>query len=75
MLLFRSEGDVDRWCERRGRARGAVLSLDQTWALARAWYHDRLDPSFRGRSAAEAVAIFRGLGLTGPFWSLYDGDG
>jgi hypothetical protein len=37
-----------------------------------AWYHDRLDPAFRGRGPEDAVAIFRSLGLTGPFWSLDD---
>jgi hypothetical protein len=52
-----------------------VLSLEQTWDLARAWYHDRLSPEFRGRSAAEAQAIFRRLGLDGPFWRLEDEAG
>ncbi|HEX5506220.1 MAG TPA: hypothetical protein VFW96_26615 [Thermomicrobiales bacterium] len=46
-----------------------MLTLDQTWALAQAWYHDRMDATFRGRSAADAEAIFRDLGLVGPFWS------
>ena len=27
--------------------RGAVLTLDQTWSLARLWYEDRLDPEWR----------------------------
>jgi len=45
-----------------------VLTLEQTWALAQAWYGDRLDPGFRGRSAAQARDVFRRFGLDSPFW-------
>jgi hypothetical protein len=51
-------------------ARGAVLTLDQLWRLARAWYHDRLDPDFRGRTIEEAEAIFATVDLDGPFWRM-----
>jgi hypothetical protein len=47
-----------------------VLTLDQLWRLAWAWYHDRLDPAFRGRSPEEAEAIFAATGLDGPFWRM-----
>jgi hypothetical protein len=70
ILFFRSEDDVARWCSRTGKPRGEILSLDQSWSLARAWYGDRLSPDFRGRTAAEAEAIFRGEGLTSAFWRL-----
>jgi hypothetical protein len=46
------------------------LTLEQTWELARLWYGDRLNPDFRGRTAEEAQAIFRRLGLLAPFWYL-----
>ena len=59
-----------RWCAERGRPVGAVISLPTTWALAQAWYSDRLEPGWRRRTAAEAQAIFTGLGLTDPFWRL-----
>jgi hypothetical protein len=49
---------------------GAVISLSTAWALAQAWYSDRLDPAWRRRTAAEAQAVFSGLGLTDPFWCL-----
>jgi len=49
---------------------GAVISLPTTWALAQAWYSDRLEPGWRRRTAAEAQAMFTGLGLTDPFWRL-----
>ena len=70
MLAFRSETHVDRWCEARGVARGAVFPLEQTWRLARAWYADRLSPEWRPRTPAEAEAVFASVGLTGDFWSF-----
>ncbi|HEV8352938.1 MAG TPA: hypothetical protein VGR24_01935 [bacterium] len=68
MLLFRSEDHVDRWCVDRNLPRGAVLTIDQGWKLARAWYSDRLDPDSRGRTAKEIEVIFADLRLTGPYW-------
>ena len=61
---------MNEWCARIARPRGEVLSLEQVWSLANAWYGDRLDPDFRGRTADQAQDIFRGLGLGSPFWSL-----
>ena len=70
MLLFRSEEHVDRWSEARGLARGGILSLDQLWGLASAWYRDRLAPDWRRRTPHEAESVFAELGLTGEFWRL-----
>jgi hypothetical protein len=47
-----------------------MLSVEQSWNLAKAWYGDRLSPDFRGRSVAEAEAIFHKKGLTSAFWRL-----
>ncbi len=54
----------------KGREPGAVLTLDLTWALAKAWYHNRLSPTFRRRTLDEAQSLFDELGLTGDFWRL-----
>lgn len=51
-----------------GQTRGEVLTLDQTWELAKLWYRDRMNPGFRGRSADEAQRIFRQLGLHSASW-------
>jgi hypothetical protein len=40
------------------------------WALADAWYRDRLEPGFRRRTVDEAEALFAGIGLTGEAWRL-----
>lgn len=48
-----------------------MLSLDQTWELAKAWYGaDRRVPEWRRPSPDEAQAIFAAVGLTAPFWRL-----
>lgn len=70
MLLFRSEEHVERWSERRGTPPGALLSLPQGWELARAWFHDRLEPDWRRKTPAETAEVFESIGLTGSFWKL-----
>lgn len=70
MLLFRSEDDLAHWCQQRGAARGATLTIAQTWTLAQRWYYNRLDPAFHGRSIAEAEAVFAAVGLIGSFWRI-----
>jgi hypothetical protein len=70
MLLFRSEEHIDRWTETRNVPRGATLSMQQIWGLASVWYHDRLSPAWRRRTAEEAEEVFESLGLTGEFWRL-----
>jgi hypothetical protein len=71
MLLFRSEEHIGRWCATWRLPRGAVLSLDSGWKLARAWYGaDRREPAWRRRTVDEIERLFAELGLTSPFWSL-----
>jgi hypothetical protein len=70
MLLFRSEEHVDRWCREWSQPRGALLTLDQAWALARAWFSDRLNPTWRRKSPEEAEALFAQVGLSGSFWRM-----
>lgn len=70
MLIFRSEDHLDRWNETHGRDRGGSMSVDQQWALAKAWYPDRVKPDWERRSPAEAQALFDEIGLTGDFWRL-----
>ena len=70
MLLFRSEEEVQAWCEWHGRPRGAVLGSATLWDLARRWYGDRLDPDWRPRTPAASQAVLASVGLTGDFWRL-----
>lgn len=70
MLLFRSEEHIDAWYGPRGLERGASLSLEQQWELARIWYADRMAADWRRRTPEEAQAVFESVGLTGEFWRL-----
>jgi hypothetical protein len=69
-LLFQSEAHVDRWCAAREMNRGAVISPDQAWRLARGWYRDKSKPFWRSPTVAETEALFDDVGLRGPFWNL-----
>ena len=69
-LLFGSDEHVDRWCDRNEEPRGAVVPLDQTMALAKRWYSDRMIPEWRRRTPAEMMELFALVGLTGEFWSM-----
>ena len=68
MLLFRSEEHVDRWCRIRGLIKRPLVTLDQVWQLALAWYGNRLTAESRRPVGDEVQRIFREIGLTGPFW-------
>jgi len=46
------------------------MTLDQAWALSRAWYGNRLSPDFRRPTVDEAREIFERIGLAGEFWRL-----
>ena len=70
MLAFRSEEHVERWCESEGLERGSLLTPEQQWRLAHAWYADRLAPGWRRRTPEEAAAVFAEVGLVGDFWRL-----
>ena len=70
MTLFRSEEHVQEWLDRTGNARGAVISLEQTWQLARNWYADPRDPDWRPRTRDESQAVLTSVGLTDAFWEL-----
>jgi hypothetical protein len=49
---------------------GGVLNLDTAWRLAKAWYHDRLDPNWQRKTPEETQALFADLGMTESFWKL-----
>ena len=70
MLLFRAEEHIDRWCNHWSQPRGGVLTIDQAWQLARAWYQLKRDPDWRRPTLPEAELLLGQLGLTGAFWSL-----
>jgi hypothetical protein len=71
MLYFRSEEHIRKWCATWRMEEGAVIPLEQGWALARAWYgEDRRDPAWRRRTVEETEAVFAQLNFTSEFWRL-----
>lgn len=70
MLLFRSEEHIDRWCEKRGLQRGAILSPATALRLGAIWYADKQSPDWRRKTVDEAQAVFAKLGLVDDFWRL-----
>jgi hypothetical protein len=70
MLLFRAEEHIDRWCSQWNQPRGATLSIQQAWELARAWYGNKMRRDWRRATLEETEALLARIGLTGPFWSL-----
>lgn len=70
MLLFRSEEALKNWCEVQGARAGAIVALDQVWELSKLWYRERLSVDYHGRTAEQAVEIFRQVGLGSKFWTL-----
>jgi hypothetical protein len=61
---------VDRWCEQWKQPRGAIISLEQQWKLAQAWYADRMEFDWRRKTAEEVRALWRELGFTASFWEM-----
>ena len=69
MLLFRSEEHLEKWLA-LGHPLGERFSLTQQWDLARRWFAGRHLPAWERRTAAEAEATFRNVGLESDFWAL-----
>lgn len=66
--LFCNRACVDDWLARTRHERGYVLDLATLWRLASHWYEGRLSRGYTRRDPAAAVAYFRSVGLSGPFW-------
>ena len=59
MLFFPEEGHVRRWCDAWNQQPGYVMTLEQCWQLAYAWYRaDRRAADWRRKTTVEAQAIF-----------------
>jgi len=68
MLFFRSEEMLEQWLVAKQVERGAVLSIPTLWELSQRWYHNRMSPDYRGRTAKQVQEIFDETGLTSGFW-------
>ncbi len=70
MLLFRDEEHIDRWCRQWKQPRGATLTIEQAWTLAKAWHGSKMSADWRRLTVDESAAVLTSVGLTGQFWNL-----
>ncbi len=63
MLPFKSENDVDLWCKRHQFEKGAVLSAEKCFELAKKWYGPYLDEDWNRKSQEEVSDFFKSIGL------------
>ena len=69
MLFFRSEEQVQEWCEIHGYPMQPLVSIDQLWGLATRWYSTRLEEDSQRPQPDELRRIFADLGLESDFWN------
>ncbi|WP_063366522.1 alkylmercury lyase family protein [Pseudoalteromonas luteoviolacea] len=70
MLMFKSESDIDRWCERHNMCKGDVQPIEHIWAFSKVWYGRHLNPDWVKWTVKEASEIFESFGLTHSIWKL-----
>lgn len=61
---------MNRWCHQHNLPRRPLVSLDQLWQLAVAWYENRLTEESRRPGPDEMEEIFAQLGLRDSFWQV-----
>jgi len=70
MLIFESEGQVDKWALQHDIPKGDVQSLDKIWQFAKAWYGSHLDPNWEKWTLEEAKQMFKVHGLVHEIWDV-----
>jgi hypothetical protein len=67
---FRNEDEVDDWCRRHNKKKGAVVPLPKMWRFASAWYGDYVSKPWHKRSKEEVEQVLEDNELTADFWSI-----
>ena len=57
MLLFRAEEHIETWRRQWTQPRGATLTIDQAWQLAKAWYANKMEPDWCRATVEETVRL------------------
>ncbi|HZV69224.1 MAG TPA: alkylmercury lyase family protein [Saprospiraceae bacterium] len=69
-LVFKTENQVDEWCQRHRVPKGEVHSMDRVWELSKLWYGYYLDDDWKRKTPEIAENIFREVGFSGEFWKM-----
>ena len=75
MLVFETEGQIDRWCSIHNVAKGGIKRLDALYPFAAEWYGRYLDPNWRKWTISEVRELMDRHGFSGPIWSLPNDKG
>ncbi|HIM71322.1 MAG TPA: hypothetical protein EYM43_00045 [Alphaproteobacteria bacterium] len=75
MLVFETEGQINRWCSIHNVAKGDIKRLDTLYPFAAEWYGRHLDPNWRKWTVSEARELMDRHGFSGPIWSLPNDKG
>ncbi|HEV7764837.1 MAG TPA: organomercurial lyase [Thermoanaerobaculia bacterium] len=67
---FRSESDVNDWCDRHAMPFGHVMTIPELAAFARDWYGEYVNKPWHKRTAEEIRIVFERHGLVSPFWRI-----
>lgn len=70
MLPFKSEADIDRWCEKHRIAKGAVISAEKCFELSSKWYGTYLNRDWNRKSPEEVKEFFASINLDLNFHKL-----
>jgi hypothetical protein len=68
ILFFSDRSQVDSWCARHGFPKGEIIEITTGIALAKKWFGDYLQPTWRRKTPEEAKQVFLSLGLATRFW-------
>jgi hypothetical protein len=70
LLPFRSREDVVDWAKRHQLPVGEVMPITLMAELGRRWYSRHADVDWQKWTPAQALEIFRSIGLVSDFWDL-----
>lgn len=70
MLLFDSEEEINRWCERHDIDKGDVQPIQKIFEFAKVWYGNHLSPEWVKWTTEEAKEIFERFDLSHPVWDI-----
>jgi hypothetical protein len=61
---------LQAWLTSNQATKGKVMTLEQAWRLAKAWYADPRLVAWQPLAREERQAVLSSVGLVGDFWTL-----
>src|SRR5688572_7028724 len=70
MIVFRDEIQVECWCNRHNVVKGEIRSITEVWSLAKLWYGNYLQDTWKRKTPEYAHHLLVQAGFTGEFWKI-----